>query len=237
MARASPRPAAAWNLQGEATNETRAFTTMRNPLSRWLRPRPPAREGRAPDSLEKELSALEREARRAPSGLRGQALNRAGDLCFKAGDPQRALGYYGRAIDVFLEDQQPEPGRGVAQKIIRLHPNAIRTLCTLTWLDLSAGLIADATEHLEGYVDAVERGGREEIARGQILEMARAVPTPEFRSAAAEALLRLDAPKAADEVFGLVREGDRVAEIDRAEIREVCLRAATESKVAWSGGS
>ena len=59
-------------------------------------------------------------------------MNRAGDLCLRAGDRVRALRYYGRAIDALLGDGQPEAARGVANKIIRVHPDAIRTLCTLT---------------------------------------------------------------------------------------------------------
>ncbi|MEE2900180.1 MAG: hypothetical protein VX815_17095, partial [Gemmatimonadota bacterium] len=61
-----------------------------------------------------------------------------GDFALGAGDRARALKYYGHAIDAFLEDDQREAARGVANKLIRVHPEVVRTLCTLTWLDLGA---------------------------------------------------------------------------------------------------
>ena len=95
-------------------------------------------------SLEARLEKLEAQAQREAAGFQGMPLNRAGDLCLEAGDKNRALSYYGRAIDALLEDQQREAARGVANKIIRVHPGAVRTLCTLTWLDLASHHLATA---------------------------------------------------------------------------------------------
>ncbi|HUH11659.1 MAG TPA: hypothetical protein VMK65_01060, partial [Longimicrobiales bacterium] len=176
---------------------------MDNPFHRWLRPSPPPRP-RESEALEPRLRQLEQEAGSALPGQRGMAFNRAGDLCQRTNDPARALAYYGNAIDTYLADDQPEPARGVAQKIIRLHPKAVRTLCTLTWLDLASGLAGDARVHLDLYVDGAKRAGREPLAREQILAMARSSADPEFRQAAAAALLRLLHPEGAKEVERMV---------------------------------
>lgn len=51
------------------------------------------------------LKALEQEAERARPGYQGTPFNQAGDLALRAGHRARALEYYGRAINAFLEDQ------------------------------------------------------------------------------------------------------------------------------------
>lgn len=180
-------------------------------------------------NLKERLSTLERRSEEAQPGHQGMPLNKAGDLCMEAGDRERALTYYGRAIDLLLEEGQPEPARGVANKIIRIHPEAIRTLCTLTWLDLAARHIATALDHLRDYVKAAKQGGRQELAREQIIEMARVVPDSEFRTAAADALDLLDYGYEA----GRIRDGslpgiDPITDPD--ELARACARAAMGSQ-------
>ena len=81
---------------------------------------------RASGGLTQRLERLEQEAENAQPGYVGSSYNRTGDLALREGDPERAMGFYGRAIDAFLEDVQPEAARGVANKIIRLRPQAVR---------------------------------------------------------------------------------------------------------------
>ena len=88
--------------------------------------------------VEEELRKLELEAENALPGYVGTAFNRAGDLALRHGQADRSMAYYGRAIDAFLEDGQSVAARGVANKIIRVRPTAVRTLSTLTWLDLAS---------------------------------------------------------------------------------------------------
>ncbi len=180
--------------------------------------------------LERELRHLEAQAKDAPLGARGTLLNRAGDACLKAGNRERALRYFGEAIDALLADEQPEPARGVARKIIRIHPDAVRTLCTLAWLELAARRGTPAIRHLKDYVRAVKRAGREEMATGPILEMARTVRDPEFLEAAAEALEEIGVSTKAD----LVREwaaggGHPQAPEDPRELSILCFQGATGS--------
>ncbi len=168
-------------------------------LSGLFRSKNPAADRRAPvtDDI---LSDLEEKAGAAELGFRWIPLNRAGDLCDRAGDRPQALKYYGRAIDAMLEDGQPEPARGLATKIVRIHPEAVRTLCTLTWLDLASYHMASVVVHLNEYVASAIRGEREELAGEQIYMMAYVVADQDFRCAVVDALKVLGHPEDSTEV-------------------------------------
>ncbi len=199
-------------------------------FSSWFRSKPAARSGPNVEDLERRLQQLERESTHSDAGFQWGPLNRAGDLCLRAGDRDRALKYYGRTIDTLLEDEQREAARGVANKIIRIHPGAVRTLCTLTWLDLAARHMATALLHLRDYVEGAREAGREAITADQVLEMARVVPDDEFLGAAADALDQLDFPDKA----GVVREWQRAGGSpdvlsDPDDMAQYCLTAAVGS--------
>lgn len=205
---------------------------MSNKITRWLRSRPRREDPREGERLRTQIAQLEREARRAPVGMRGRALNRAGDLCVRSGERDSGMGFYDRALDAFLEDDQPESARAVAQKILRVQPESVRALGALAWLELGLAHYADAVKQLAEYVDAVERLGEVERARSQVVEMARAVQDPGFRTAAGEALLRLEGPSQADEVFGLVYAGRAAA---GADTRARCIAGALRANGSDGG--
>jgi len=191
-------------------------------LSRWFKKPSDAAEAqpRVAGNWRKEVEALEGEAERVALPFRGTPLNRAGDLCLRAGEREMALAYYGRAIDAFLEDGQREAARGVANKIIRVHPGAIRTLCTLTWLDLAARHMATALLHVRDYVEAAKKGGVERITAEQIRAMAEVMPQDEFLAAAADALDHLGWSDWAAEVRDWSRGGGSPHRIEIAHVRE-----------------
>ncbi len=182
--------------------------------------------------LTQRLQKLEAEAETAAPGYVGTSYNRAGDVALRSGDKDRAIGYYGRAIDAFLEDGQREAARGVANKIIRVRPSAVRTLCTLTWLDLAAKHSATALLHLRDYVDAAKDVDERALAAKQIYEMARVVPDSEFLGAVADALDALDFPQKAKSVREWAgAEGSPDALSDPDDLSGACLRGAVNSNV------
>jgi len=183
-------------------------------------------EGRLTQRLEK----LEAEAENALPGYVGTSYNRMGDLALRSGDRERAVGYYGRAIDAFLEDGQREAARGVANKIIRVLPTAVRTLCTLTWLDLAAKHSATALLHLRDYVQAAKDVDEGALAAKQIHAMARVVPDSEFLGAVADALDSLDFGSRAKEVRQWANEGGSPDSVSGAEeLSTACMRGAVTS--------
>jgi tetratricopeptide (TPR) repeat protein len=182
--------------------------------------------------LTQRLEKLEAEAENAAPGYIGTHLNRAGDLALRSGDQERAVGYYGRAIDAFLEDGQREAARGVANKIIRVRPAAVRTLCTLTWLDLAARHAATALLHLRDYVEAAKEVDETALAAKQIHAMARVMPDSEFLGAVADALDSLDFAKRAQEVRGWAKNGGSPDALGDAEkLSSACLKGAVNSNV------
>jgi hypothetical protein len=198
-------------------------------LSDWFRkkPEPPQGQARASTDWRLEIEALERQAETAPRAFQGTPLNKAGDVCLRAGERNLALTYYGRAIDALLEDGQREAARGVANKIIRAHPDAIRTLCTLTWLDLAARHMATALLHLRDYVKAAKKGGQEFITAEQVYVMASIAPQEEFLGSAADALDSLGFAERADRVRKWAAGGgspDRITDPDKLATH--CLNAA-----------
>lgn len=198
-------------------------------ITDWFRSRDGS-SSRGGQDLDTQLERLEEESKEAGAGFQWGPLNRAGDLCLRAGDHARALEYYGRTIDTLLADGQREAARGVANKIIRVHPRALRTLCTLTWLDLAARHMATALLHLRDYVEGAVEGGREAIAASQILEMARLNLEEEFLGSAADALDRLGFPEDAGVVREWLRAGRSPEALeDPEELAQACLRAAIGS--------
>ncbi|MEQ1855254.1 MAG: hypothetical protein ABL963_02225 [Longimicrobiales bacterium] len=180
--------------------------------------------------LTQRLERFEEEAQNAAPGYVGSSYNRAGDVALKEGDGDRALSFYGRAIDAFLSDEQPEAARGVANKIIRVRPHAVRTLCTLTWLDLAAGHTATALLHLRDYVDAAKEAKRHSHAASQIFEMARIVPDREVLGAIADALDSLDfGPKAAQVRDWESEDGSPDVLNDPEALAVACRRGAAGS--------
>ena len=188
---------------------------------------PPKGRGGA---LTQRFARLEKEAENAAPGYVGTSYNRAGDLALKERDSDRAMAYYGRAIDAFLEDEQPEAARGVANKIIRLRPHAVRTLCTLMWLDLAAKHTATAMLHLRDYVNAAKKAKQKALAASQIFDMARSVTDREVLGAIADALDGLDFSDRASEVREWESRGGSPSAIADADaLAAACMKAATRS--------
>ena len=186
--------------------------------------------------LERRLEQLEREAAQADPGFRGIPLNRAGDLCMRTGHTDRALDYLGQAIDSYLEDEQPDAARAVANKLIRRHPRAVRTLCTITWLDLAGGYLGDALLHLGEYVEAARRSGKTELCRDQIISMARIIDDEQFRRTAAEGIKDLGFPEDAATIREWV-DADTGPEgaSTTQEVRTRCFEAAVGSNESLGG--
>lgn len=185
-------------------------------------------------SLGKRISELEAQAKNEAAGYTGMPLNKAGDLCLEAGLKDDALKFYGRAIDALLEDQQLEAARGVANKLIRVHPGAVRTLCTLTWLDLASHHLATALVHLRDYAAGVERVRQQGLARERVLEMARVVPDARFLDAVADVLAGMGYNDEADRVRIWSSEGGSPDAIeDEDALADYCMRAAVGSNRGW----
>lgn len=141
--------------------------------------------------LEQELRTLEAEAQRAGPGEAARVYDRAGDLCLGAGSRDRALDYYGRAIDAALVARRYNAAAGLCRKLLRVAPGTVRTRCTLAWLALGRGNVGETTREIDAYTDAAARAGRTAFASAHLRMMAQITPVPALRRHIADRLERL----------------------------------------------
>lgn len=161
-------------------------------------------DGNSKSQLDRDLQALEAQAKSASPGYETQFLNRAGNLCVEAGQPARALGYFGRAIDAYLESGRFGAAEVSCRKVLQIAPDAVRARCTLAWLSIGKSSSAVPVQELADYVRAAKKGGQESLAVKQLAMMAEAAVSAELRELLAEHLLDLGEAVEADRLFGAV---------------------------------
>jgi tetratricopeptide (TPR) repeat protein len=154
-------------------------------------------------SLTAMLRSMEARAKQAEyPDQRARILNLAGDLCFDAGERERALGYYGRAIDVNVAHHEYSAAVAICQKIVRLTPEVVRARCTLAWMAIARGLIHEAQTRVEDYKVAADHAGQARLARAHLLMMAEVIDNRDLLVTIAEALIELGDSENADRVYG-----------------------------------
>lgn len=158
--------------------------------------------------LERVLPAMERRAEQSELGEeRGRILSLAGDLCFDAGQRERALHYFDRAIDTFLSSGQYGAGVAICQKVVRLTPAVIRARCTLAWMAIARGLLEEARARIQDYAEAATRLEDARLAWGHLRMMAEVCEDQSVQETLAEALTRLGDDRGAELVQEAARTG------------------------------
>lgn len=137
---------------------------------------------------------------------RARTLSLAGDLCFDAGQPERGLSYFDRAITLYTQAEQYDVAARVCEKIVAMWPQAVRTYWTLAWLALKRGIPKAAGVRIAQYVVAAENNGLERVAATHLVKLADASDTPEVLETIAQALLQLDDNTSADAVYGRLHQ-------------------------------
>jgi hypothetical protein len=156
--------------------------------------------------LERDLRRLEAEADRAGPGAASHVLNRAGDLCLGSGDRDRALGYYGRAIDASLSARRYNAAAGLCRKLLRVAPGAVRTRCTLAWLALGRGDVEETTQEVGAYVDAALHANQRALTTAHLRRMAATTGVPAIGRMVAGHLERLDRAEEAHAIAAALTE-------------------------------
>lgn len=121
-----------------------------------------------------------------------------GDQFAKAGDRNRALSYYGRALNDYLREGLPGMAAAVAQRMVERYPDVVRARMTLAVLSLaeglrvlSAGTLKNTCIDFHEYVRAVREAGQEEIAVQELRRLAAATESVTVRERMAEFLNEL----------------------------------------------
>jgi tetratricopeptide (TPR) repeat protein len=157
-------------------------------------------------------AVLPRMERRADNSLfpteRARILNLAGDLCFDAGQRDRALIYYDQAIDIYLALGMYASVAAVCQKLVRLSPSVVRARCTLAWMAIARGQAREARERIADYASAAAPQADHRLARGHLRMMAEVADTPDVLEAVAEALQMLGDPRGAERAHAAATGAD-----------------------------
>jgi tetratricopeptide (TPR) repeat protein len=135
---------------------------------------------------------------------RARLMNLAGDLCFEAGQRERALLWFDAAIDLYLSYGRFAASAAICEKLVRLNPQVIRARCTLAWLAIARGLDDDASRRVQEYGQASLRLERPTVAQRQLRAMAEETDSESVLEAIGQALLRLGDAVSADRVFSMV---------------------------------
>ncbi len=146
--------------------------------------------------LRARIAELEEKASTASMAYKAQFLGRAGDLCAEEGHIDRALHFWGRAIDAYLETARPDAAAAACRKVIQHVPGVVRARRTLALLSIGMGHMEEALHHADEYVGAACRAGRADLAVKQLRLMARASGDHDFRCHVAELLKELGDPRA-----------------------------------------
>lgn len=155
---------------------------------------------------------LPRMERRADNSLfpteRARILNLAGDLCFDAGERERALTYYDQAIDIYLALGMYASVAAVCKKLVRLSPNVVRARCTLAWVAIARGQGREARERIADYASAAVPQDDHRLARGHLRMMAEVADSPEVLEAVGEALYMLGDARGAQRAYAAAKGGE-----------------------------
>jgi hypothetical protein len=154
--------------------------------------------------LSQEIEALEIQALCAPLEGKADIYVRIGDLCLERERRDHAVFHYGRGVDSHLKTGHFLSAAALCRKMIKLTPEVVRARCTLAFLALGDGLIADAERQIADYVRAAAQAGTEELAVKRLRLMASATDEHEIRLLLGEYLVSLGDAQAADEVYGAV---------------------------------
>jgi tetratricopeptide (TPR) repeat protein len=157
-------------------------------------------------------NVLPRMERRAENSLfpteRARILNLAGDLCFDAGERERALVYYDQAIDIYLALGMYASVAAVCKKLVRLSPSIVRARCTLAWVAIARGHGHEARERIADYASAAVPQQDHRLARGHLRMMAEVADTPEVLEAVGDALFMLGDARGAQRAHAAARGGE-----------------------------
>ena len=108
--------------------------------------------------------------------------------------PQRALAYFGRAIDAYLESGYFGAAAAMCRKVIKFAPDVIRARATLAILYLGKKLVEDSAfevELVDDYIRAARVEGDEILLTHRLRVMANATANQELRVLIAQRLLEL----------------------------------------------
>jgi hypothetical protein len=155
-------------------------------------------------ALGRQIVTLERKIPSVSGTALTELFEDLGDLCLEAGQQERALAYFGRGIDAHLDAGHPGAAAVLCRKVIALVPSVVRTRCTLAFLSLERGQVADAEREIAEYLLSARAAGMLELAATQLRLMANVTDDHEIRRMLARHLAELGDIHGSNEIFSAV---------------------------------
>jgi hypothetical protein len=155
------------------------------------------------NKLEAILTNVDRRAAAATSpSAKARMYNLAGDLCIDANQPERAMSYFEQAVHIHLAADQYDNAIVICKKLVDLTPQTVRAHYMPTWLTTTRGLIHEAHNRVQAYVDAAEDAGLSKLARRHLMGLTEISNAGGVLDAIAENLDRVGHDVSADWVVG-----------------------------------
>lgn len=193
-------------------------------------------ETEAVPTFEETLRALTEQMRGDISPeQRARLMSQAGDMCYEAGQRERALLWFDACIDLYLSLGRFAASAAICDKLVRLNPQVIRARCTLAWLAIARGLDDEATRRVEEYGLASLRLERPTVAQRQLRAMAEETDSESVLEAIGHALLRLGDAVSADRVFAMVESPSSRRRQEYASSEERDRAIIARLTTAWCG--
>ena len=186
----------------------------------------------AEERLEAALAEIRATLDGATPSQRALLLKRAGDVCVGLGEPRKALGWYGRAVDQHLQMKAAEQAAVLCRLIIHVQPEAVRARCTLTWIALAQDRPKDAAEQLAAYVEAAKRAGQTEVAAQQLGWLFEAARSEQVRERIVVGMLALGQDAIAGELASEMASGAAPSPLPHSQLWERVLRATVGPQAA-----
>lgn len=148
------------------------------------------------ETLQRELDDIERRLAGSPPRSQSLLLKQAGDLCASVGERRRALGWYGRAVNIHLELGEAPRAAALCHTILTIQPEAVRARCTLAWLALAGGRSMETRKMVDEYAAAARAAGQNAMAAQQLAWMYDAADDTLLRRDIVRAVRSLDEARA-----------------------------------------
>lgn len=170
--------------------------------------------------------------------------NRVGDLYVRLGETGKAVEYYDRAVDLYLESDLAKNAIALCKKILRNVPGRAEIYLRLGKICAREGFLTDARQNFLEYAERMQDAGDMDAAFRALKEFAELVPEDtDIRTALAEQLIAHEREEEAAAQLAVVHgkhveagEGDLAAEIE-SRIRELAPDADLEALAAEAGPS
>lgn len=133
------------------------------------------------ERVERTIEGMHARAAAAPIHDRPAIWEKLARYCRSANERERALAYYGRAIDDWLYLGEYARAERGCREVIAFEPAVVRARCTLAFLALREGTRADFMDLVDDYVRAAEAAGQLRLTILRLQLMAGVTGDPALR--------------------------------------------------------